>query len=140
MSRVRLLASCEQLRPSCDTVIDVTLRVRGVAGERYPVGRPPLNLRQLLGRICCLAAGGPWGAVSFKFYTCHLEGKSWRADDPKIAYPLWEKARSLGIKVLQERHGFPGITETDKRRILGESQANLFGIDSAKKKREFAAA
>jgi predicted TIM-barrel fold metal-dependent hydrolase len=195
-----------------------------------------------------------WGAVSFKFYTGHLEGKSWRCDDQKIAYPLYEKARALGIKVLQfhkgfpitlckledlspldiqqaaldfpdlifgihhlalpyfeetvyiaerfpnvhlvlsgtmnlpvvapwefkmylgrilrdvgsdrilwgsecpllgnpqpmiewfwnmqiddelqERYGFPEITETDKRRILGENQAKLFGVDVAQKKRE----
>jgi uncharacterized protein len=56
-----------------------------------------------------------WGAVSFKFYTGHLEGKSWRCDDPKIAYPLFEKARSLGVKVLQFHKGFP-ITSLQARR------------------------
>jgi uncharacterized protein len=34
------------------------------------------------------------GARSFKFYTVHL-GKAWRADDPKLAYPLYEKGREL---------------------------------------------
>ncbi len=34
----------------------------------------------------------------------------------------------------------PEITEVDKRRILGENQAKLFGIDVAQKKRELAAA
>jgi predicted TIM-barrel fold metal-dependent hydrolase len=48
-----------------------------------------------------------WGAVTFKFYNSHLEGQTWRCDDPKIAYPLYEKARSLGIKVLQFHKGFP---------------------------------
>ncbi|MEH2474213.1 putative TIM-barrel fold metal-dependent hydrolase [Nitrobacteraceae bacterium AZCC 2161] len=46
------------------------------------------------------------GARSFKFYNAHL-GKSWRCDDPKLAYPLYEKARELGIKVLQFHKGFP---------------------------------
>jgi predicted TIM-barrel fold metal-dependent hydrolase len=46
------------------------------------------------------------GARSFKFYNAHI-GKSWRADDPRLAYPLYEKARSLGIKVLQFHKGFP---------------------------------
>jgi hypothetical protein len=41
---------------------------------------------------------------------------------------------------LQERYGFPEITETDKRKILGENQAQLFGIDVAQKKRELAKA
>ena len=195
-----------------------------------------------------------WGAVSFKFYNAHLDGKSWRCDDPKIAYPMYERARKLGIKVvqfhkgfpitrarledltpldiqqaamdfpdltfavhhlalpyfeemvyiaarfpnvslvlsgtmhlpviapwefkmymgrilrdvgserilwgsecpllgnpqpmiewfwnmeideeLQDKYGFPAITETDKRRILGENQARMFGVDIAKKKRE----
>jgi hypothetical protein len=37
---------------------------------------------------------------------------------------------------LQDRYGFPEITETDKRRILGENQARMFGVDIANKKRE----
>jgi uncharacterized protein len=41
---------------------------------------------------------------------------------------------------LQERYGFPEITEIDKRKILGENQAQLFGIDVAQKKRELAKA
>jgi hypothetical protein len=32
---------------------------------------------------------------------------------------------------LQDRFGFPEITETDKRRILGENQAKMFGVDIA---------
>lgn len=46
------------------------------------------------------------GARSFKFYNAHI-GKSWRADDPKIAYPMFEKCRELGIKVVQFHKGFP---------------------------------
>ena len=37
---------------------------------------------------------------------------------------------------LQDRYGFPEITETDKRRVLGENQARMFGVDIASKKRE----
>lgn len=46
------------------------------------------------------------GARSFKFYSAHI-GKAWRADDPSIAYPMFEKARQLGINVLQFHKGFP---------------------------------
>ena len=46
------------------------------------------------------------GARSFKFYNAHV-GKAWRCDDPKLAYPMYEKARELGIKVLQFHKGFP---------------------------------
>jgi uncharacterized protein len=45
-------------------------------------------------------------AKSFKFYNGHLD-KSWRCDDPKLAYPLYEKGRELGIKVFQFHKGFP---------------------------------
>jgi len=46
------------------------------------------------------------GAVSMKFYNAHIE-RSWRCDDQKIAYPLYEKCRSLGIKVIQFHKGAP---------------------------------
>jgi predicted TIM-barrel fold metal-dependent hydrolase len=46
------------------------------------------------------------GARSFKFYNAHL-GKAWRCDDPKLAYPLYERGRELGIKVFQFHKGFP---------------------------------
>jgi predicted TIM-barrel fold metal-dependent hydrolase len=46
------------------------------------------------------------GARSFKFYNAHI-GKAWRADDPKTAYPMYERARKLGINVLQFHKGFP---------------------------------
>jgi len=45
-------------------------------------------------------------AVSFKFYNGHLD-KSWKCDDPKLAYPLYERAQALGIKVVQFHKGFP---------------------------------
>jgi predicted TIM-barrel fold metal-dependent hydrolase len=46
------------------------------------------------------------GARSFKFYNAHI-GQAWRADDQKIAYPMYERARKLGIKVIQFHKGFP---------------------------------
>ena len=46
------------------------------------------------------------GASSIKFYNGHVTG-SWRCDDEKVAYPLYEKCRQLGIKVLQSHKGIP---------------------------------
>jgi predicted TIM-barrel fold metal-dependent hydrolase len=37
---------------------------------------------------------------------------------------------------LQSRYGFPQITEQDKRKILGENQARLFGVDVDRAKRQ----
>jgi predicted TIM-barrel fold metal-dependent hydrolase len=48
-----------------------------------------------------------WGAVSMKFYQYQQRGCSWRADDRDVAYPLWEKAIELGIKMVQFHKGFP---------------------------------
>lgn len=47
------------------------------------------------------------GAISFKFYTYQDRDHYWRADDPKIAYPLYEKALELGIKMVQFHKGYP---------------------------------
>lgn len=52
-----------------------------------------------------------WGAKSFKFYQAHRKGLSWRADDQKIAYPLWEKALELGVNNVQFHKGVPFGTE-----------------------------
>lgn len=46
------------------------------------------------------------GARSFKFYNGHI-GKSWRCDDPEVAYPLYRKALELGIEVIQFHKGLP---------------------------------
>jgi len=46
------------------------------------------------------------GAVSLKFYNGHL-GKTWRCDDEQVAYPIYERARALGIDVLQFHKGMP---------------------------------
>ena len=47
------------------------------------------------------------GARSFKMYNAHVDGRSWACDDPKIAYPLYEKGRELGIRVFQFHKGNP---------------------------------
>jgi predicted TIM-barrel fold metal-dependent hydrolase len=46
------------------------------------------------------------GAVSIKFYNAHIP-KSWRCDDEELAYPLYEKCRELGVRVLQFHKGLP---------------------------------
>jgi len=47
------------------------------------------------------------GARSFKFYNAHVDELSWRCDDRKIAYPMYEKALELGVNVIQFHKGFP---------------------------------
>lgn len=46
------------------------------------------------------------GAVSMKFYNGH-ERNSWRCDDEKIAYPMYEKCRELGVNTVQFHKGTP---------------------------------
>lgn len=50
------------------------------------------------------------GARSFKFYNGHVSG-SWRCDDEKLAYPLYQKALDLGIDVIQFHKGTPFGTQ-----------------------------
>src|SRR5438105_9266251 len=50
------------------------------------------------------------GATSIQFYSGHSP-KSWRCDDEKLAYPMYEKCRELGIKVLQFHKGIPFGTQ-----------------------------
>jgi predicted TIM-barrel fold metal-dependent hydrolase len=47
------------------------------------------------------------GAISFKFYQAQTTRTAWRADDRVIAYPLYEKAQELGIKMVQFHKGLP---------------------------------
>ena len=47
------------------------------------------------------------GAVSFKFYQSNAVGQAWAADDRELAYPIWEKALQLGVKVVQFHKGQP---------------------------------
>ncbi|HWK43696.1 MAG TPA: amidohydrolase family protein [Stellaceae bacterium] len=47
-------------------------------------------------------------ARSLKFYNGHAKlGDCWRCDDEKVAYPLYERARKAGIKVIQFHKGNP---------------------------------
>ncbi|WP_129785545.1 amidohydrolase family protein [Promicromonospora panici] len=48
-----------------------------------------------------------WGAKSFKFYTYQDRDHHWAADDREVAYPLYEKAIELGIKMVQFHKGYP---------------------------------
>ena len=50
------------------------------------------------------------GAVSMKFYNSHVV-HPWACDDEELAYPLYAKARELGINVLQFHKGVPFGTE-----------------------------
>jgi predicted TIM-barrel fold metal-dependent hydrolase len=48
-----------------------------------------------------------WNAVSFKFYQAQTMRHWWSADDRELAYPLFEKAQELGIKMVQFHKGLP---------------------------------
>jgi predicted TIM-barrel fold metal-dependent hydrolase len=48
-----------------------------------------------------------WGASSMKFYQAQSPTMAWRADDREVAYPLYEKALELGIKLVQFHKGLP---------------------------------
>lgn len=48
------------------------------------------------------------GACSLKFYNGHAKPSDcWRCDDEKIAYPIYERARDAGVRVLQFHKGNP---------------------------------
>jgi uncharacterized protein len=47
------------------------------------------------------------GARSMKFYNGHVNGASWRCDDEAVAYPLYEKCREVGLKVIQFHKSVP---------------------------------
>ena len=56
------------------------------------------------------------GACSIKFYNGHTE-RSWRCDDEELAYPLYARARELGINVLQFHKGIPfGLSDLEAMR------------------------
>jgi hypothetical protein len=50
------------------------------------------------------------GAAQMKFYNCHIR-KSWRCDDEKLAYPMYEKIRDLGVDILNFHKGVPFGTQ-----------------------------
>jgi hypothetical protein len=77
----------------------------------------------------------PW---QFKVYMGRLlrdvgsERIIWGSEAPLLGspQPVIEWFWKMQIdRELQERYGYPEITETDKRRILGENQARLFGVE-----------
>jgi predicted TIM-barrel fold metal-dependent hydrolase len=48
------------------------------------------------------------GACSLKFYNGHARlSDCWRCDDERIAYPMYERARAAGVRVLQFHKGNP---------------------------------
>jgi predicted TIM-barrel fold metal-dependent hydrolase len=47
------------------------------------------------------------GAVSIKFYTAHTRNRSWRMDDPHIAYPMYERMLEHGVTIAQVHKGNP---------------------------------
>ncbi len=48
-----------------------------------------------------------WGAVSIKFYQAQTSTSHWNADDRELAYPLYERAQELGVKMIQFHKGLP---------------------------------
>jgi uncharacterized protein len=51
-----------------------------------------------------------YGAKAFKFYNVRYdygEPFPWRMDDPKVAFPVYEKAQELGIKLIGVHKGVP---------------------------------
>src|SRR4051812_36497316 len=47
------------------------------------------------------------GARSIKFYQAQSPRDAWRADDRTLAYPVFETAQELGIKMIQFHKGLP---------------------------------
>ena len=66
------------------------------------------------------------GARSFKFYQAQSRSLAWRADDPAIAYPLFQKALDLGVTFIQFHKGLPlGDQNLEDLRALDIQQAAL---------------
>jgi predicted TIM-barrel fold metal-dependent hydrolase len=59
------------------------------------------------------------GAKAIKCYTYN---GSWRLDDPEVAYPIWEKAKRLGIRLINVHKGLPlqafGVNKAEDVRTL----------------------
>jgi uncharacterized protein len=65
-----------------------------------------------------------WGARAFKFYNAHVGDNTWRCDDEKLAYPMYEKARDLGINIVQFHKGIPlGTTNIEDSRAVDLQRA-----------------
>jgi predicted TIM-barrel fold metal-dependent hydrolase len=53
---------------------------------------------------------GEFGARAFKFYNVRYDYGSpypWRMDDPQVAFPVFEKARELGVNLIGVHKGVP---------------------------------
>ncbi|HEX8861286.1 MAG TPA: amidohydrolase family protein [Actinomycetes bacterium] len=53
---------------------------------------------------------GEFGARAFKFYNVRYDFGSpvpWRMDDPKVAFPIFEKAQELGVNLIGVHKGVP---------------------------------
>jgi predicted TIM-barrel fold metal-dependent hydrolase len=53
---------------------------------------------------------GEFGAKAFKFYNVRYDFGTpfpWRMDDPKIAFPIFEKAQELGVNLIGVHKGVP---------------------------------
>lgn len=48
-----------------------------------------------------------WGAKSVKFYQSQANNSHWRADDRKLAYPMYELCMRLGVNSVQFHKGHP---------------------------------
>ena len=67
-----------------------------------PEGRKALDLMEVQVK--------EYGAKAFKFYNTRYdygEQVAWRMDDPKIAFPVFEKAQELGINLIGVHKGVP---------------------------------
>ena len=96
---------------------------------RYP------NVVLVLSGTMHLPLIAPW---EFKMYLGRLlrdvgsDRLLWGSEAPLLGDPTPAIEWFWNMEIdeeLQERYGFPQITETDKRRILGLNQARLFGVD-----------
>lgn len=66
---------------------------------------------------------GELGAKTLKFYNAHI-GKTWRCDDPELAYPIYERAAEHGVRVLQFHKGLPfGLSNVEDTRPNDLQQA-----------------
>ncbi len=53
---------------------------------------------------------GEFGAKAFKFYNVRYDYGApfpWRMDDPKVAFPIFEKAQELGVNLIGVHKGVP---------------------------------
>jgi predicted TIM-barrel fold metal-dependent hydrolase len=76
------------------------------------------------------AYGLNWCLEAIEFQITELDAKSikfyplaWKCDDEKLAYPMYEKARSLGVKVLQFHKNQPLFAENVEMHRPNDLQA-----------------